>query len=242
MNNNIFSKKKLIVLALLSIILIFCILLVVVYYREIAEFSDLTDIEKSAAKIRDWVNSWGILSPIVFIFLQIFQVVIFIIPGEVPQIAGGYLFGFFLGIILSTIGIAIGSAINFYLARFLGIDFIKRLLPHKSLEKMRKLISGTRSALIYFIIFLIPGIPKDVIAYVAGLSNIKFWVFIVISSGGRLLGLILSVIIGVALAEKNWMVAIVTAFCGVILIVIGIIYRDRLYNLLKRITEQPEKQ
>jgi len=230
------AKKRLGVIIFLFIFLGILVLLIIVFHQEIWKVFESVDT------IREWVNSWGILSPLVFVFLQIIQVVIFIIPGEVPQIAGGYLFGFFWGIILSTIGIAIGSAINFYLARFLGLPFVEALLPHKSLLKMRKLISGTRSALVYFIIFLIPGIPKDVIAYVAGLSNIKFWVFIVISSGGRLLGLILSVIIGVALAEKNWMLAIVTAFCGIILIVIGIIYRDRLYNLLKRITEQPEKQ
>jgi len=212
------TKKRLGVIIFLFTFLGILFLLIIVFHQEIWKIFESVDT------IREWVNSWGILSPLVFVFLQIIQVVIFIIPGEVPQIAGGYLFGLFWGIVLSTIGIAIGSAVNFYLARFLGLPFVEALLPHKSLLKMRKLISGTRSALVYFIIFLIPGIPKDVIAYVAGLSNIKFWVFIVISSGGRLLGLILSVII------------------GVILIVIGIIYRDRLYNLLKRITEQSEKQ
>jgi uncharacterized membrane protein YdjX (TVP38/TMEM64 family) len=234
MENSHSHKKRLIVIIFLNFFLIILVLLIILFHREIWKIFESVD------SIREWVNSWGILSPLVFVFLQIIQVVIFIIPGEIPQIAGGYLFGFFWGIVLSTIGIAAGSAINFYLARFLGLPFVEALLPHKTLEKMRTLISGTRSALLYFIIFLIPGIPKDVIAYVAGLSSIKFWVFITISSGGRLLGLILSVIIGVAIACKNWLLAVITTLFGLILIVIGIIYRDKLYNILKRITEQRE--
>ncbi|MBN1797045.1 MAG: TVP38/TMEM64 family protein [Spirochaetales bacterium] len=234
MENSSSARKKLGVIIFLCAFFIILIFVIILFHQQIWKIFESVDT------VREWVNSWGILSPLVFILLQIIQVVVFIIPGEIPQIAGGYLFGFFWGILLSTVGIAIGSAINFYLARFLGLPFVEALLPHKSLEKVRKLISGTRSALIYFIIFLIPGIPKDVIAYVAGISRIKFWVFITISSGGRLLGLILSVIIGVALADKNWLVAIITALCGIILIVIGIIYRDKLYTFLKRITEQPE--
>ena len=205
MENSSSAKNRFIVIIFLCIFLFILVLFIIFFHQEIWKIFESVDT------IRDWVNSWGILAPLVFVFLQIIQVVIFIIPGEIPQIAGGYLFGFFWGIVLSTVGIAIGSAINFYLARILGLPFVEALMPRKSLEKIRTLISGTRSSLIYFIIFLIPGIPKDVIAYVAGLSNIKFWVFIAISSSGRLLGLIISVIIGVAIAEKNWFIVIITS-------------------------------
>jgi uncharacterized membrane protein YdjX (TVP38/TMEM64 family) len=235
MDDKVPVKKRFGLLLGLSAVLVISIILIVLYHR------DIWRVFQSVDSIRAWVNSWGLLAPLVFVILQIIQVVIFIIPGEVPQIAGGYLFGFFWGIVLSTIGIGIGSAINFYLARLWGLSFVEAILPHNTLIKMRKLISGTRSTLLYFIIFLIPGIPKDVIAYVAGLSKIKFWVFIFISSSGRLLGLILSVIIGVALADGNWLLGTVTALFGVGLIIIGIVYRDKLYNLLKRLTEQPGK-
>jgi uncharacterized membrane protein YdjX (TVP38/TMEM64 family) len=240
MNNSISSRKKLILIVILVAIFVFSLVLVVIYYREICAFSDLGNIEQSAAKVKQWINSWGFLAPLIFILFQILQVVIFIIPGEVPEVAGGWLFGFWGGIFFSTVGIAIGSAVNFYLARFLGLAFVQKILPHKSLEKMQKLISGAKSALIYFIIFLIPGIPKDVIAYVAGLSKIRFWLFILISSGGRLLGLILSVIIGVALADGNWLLVVITAIIGIVLIIIGIIYRQKLYYLLTRLTKNPE--
>jgi uncharacterized membrane protein YdjX (TVP38/TMEM64 family) len=235
MDERVSAKKRFGIMLVFSALIIILVILIVLFHREIWQ------VFQSVDSIRAWVNSWGLLAPLVFVILQIIQVVIFIIPGEIPQIAGGYLFGFFWGIVLSTIGIGIGSAVNFYLARMWGLRFVEAILPHATLGKMRKLISGTRSTLLYFIVFLIPGIPKDVIAYVAGLSKIKFWVFIFISSSGRLLGLILSVIIGVALADGNWLLGTVTALLGVGLIIIGIIYREKLYDLLKRVTEQPGK-
>ncbi len=233
MENTGTKKNRVLFLLISSVVIIITVVLIVIFHREI------WSVFESVDSIRNWVDSWGILAPVLFVFLQIVQVVIFIIPGEIPQIAGGYLFGFFWGILLSTIGIGIGSTVNFYLARLWGLNFVEAILPHKTLLKMQKLISDSRSGLIYFIIFLIPGIPKDVIAYVAGLSKIRFWSFIIISSSGRLLGLILTVIIGVALADKNWFLAIVTVIFGLILVIVGIIYRERLFTLLKRLTEHP---
>jgi len=227
-------KGKLLSLIAFPLLIVSIVMIVIIFHKEIWLFF-ATD-ENNTQSIQKWLDSWGIIAPLAFIALQILQVVIFIIPGEVTQIAGGFFFGYGLGIIYSSIGIAIGSAINFYLARTLGMRFVSALFTQKTTDKMEKVISSSKSIAIYFILFLIPGIPKDVICYVAGLSRIRFITFIILSSVGRLPGLILSVIVGVALANKDWLTTGIAIFIAIILLFFSFIWREKIIRFIQNIT------
>ncbi|HEY9593010.1 MAG TPA: TVP38/TMEM64 family protein, partial [Spirochaetia bacterium] len=74
---------------------------------------ELWRIFASGQRLREWIAGWGAWAPLIFVGIQIVQVVIFAIPGEVTQIAGGYLFGGWLGLLLSVAGITIGSTLAF---------------------------------------------------------------------------------------------------------------------------------
>jgi uncharacterized membrane protein YdjX (TVP38/TMEM64 family) len=180
-----------------------------------------------------WIEGFGIWGPVAFVFLQIIQVVIFIIPGEIPQVAGGLLFGIIGGTIYSTIGIAIGSAVNFYLARFFKTSFVEKLFSRENLRKIQRLISSSRSVVVYFFLFLIPGIPKDIISYVAGLSHIRFRIFILISTVGRLPGLLISVCAGETLAEKNYLATGILVAVGLALIGLGFLFRNPIIRFIE---------
>lgn len=138
---------------------------------------ELWDLFSSRHELRAWIQGWGVWAPLVFIGIQALQVIVFIIPGEVAQILGGYLFGAWKGTLLSVLGILIGSAVDFGLARALGRPFVAALVPPERLESMEKLLSTRSARIIFFLLFLIPGIPKDILCYVAGLTPIGFLFF-----------------------------------------------------------------
>ena len=202
----------------------------------------LMNIFSSPEKLKAWLKSGRILTPLLFIGLQALQVVVFIIPGEVPQIAGGYLFGILDGILLSIAGIAAGSIISFYLARILGVPFIQSIFKPEQVKKTEQLIVSPRSKLAFFLLFLIPGIPKDILCYIAGLSPMKIYTFLIISTVGRLPGIIGSVLMGDAAAGKRWIFAGIIFTAAVILFFTGFIYREKLEQWISSLSHKSKKK
>lgn len=204
-------------------------ILVVFLFRE-----DIWQAFSSAERIQEVVASWGVSAPLGFIFLQFIQVVIFIIPGEIPQIAGGFLFGMWLGSFYSIAGILLGSAFNFFLARLLGVPFVRTLFKPERIGKFNKITHSTRAQIAFFLLFVIPGIPKDSLCYVAGLSSLRFPAFLFITTVGRLPGIIGSAAMGDAAASSRWVLAIIILSIATILFVLGLIFRERIHVFIER--------
>jgi len=113
--------------------------------------------------LKQTLRAWGILAPVVFIALQALQVIIAPIPGEVTGILGGYLFGEWLGLFYSTIGLTLGSLGAFGLGRWLGAHFVRTPVSQQTWDKMGFIVEA-EGAILCFIIYLIPGLPKDMSA------------------------------------------------------------------------------
>ena len=133
------------------------------------------------------VESWGWMGPLVFIVIQALQVIISPIPGEATGLAGGFLFGVGLGFVYSTIGLTAGTLACFGIGRWLGAGFVQRFVAEHHWEKMGFVVEA-EGAILCFILYLIPGFPKDIISYLFGLSPMSFWVFAVVSTLGRVPG------------------------------------------------------
>jgi len=193
--------------------------------------------------IRDWLKQWGPWAPVVFVFLQVLQVVVFVLPGEVTQIAGGWLFGLGLGSLLSLVGIALGSAIAFCLTRWLGIAFVHRIAGPHTVAQFDGLMASPKFIGTLFLLFLIPGIPKDVLCYVAGLSRLKFLPFLLISSLARLPGILGSSLMGKALFQGNWALLALVAGGALVLFGLGWWFREPIFRLVAKFTvEESEKK
>ncbi len=189
----------------------------------------------SPQTVREWVVGWGLVAPLVFIALQVLQVVLFVIPGEVTQIAGGYLFGMWLGAFYSVVGISIGSAVNFILGRILGVPFVEAVFGAERLKRFGNILSSKRATTAFFLLFAIPGIPKDALSYVAGLSSLGFGWFLLVSTVGRLPGILGSSAIGGAAARQMWLTVGFIVVAATILLVIGLLYREQLHRIVERI-------
>ncbi|HET7874897.1 MAG TPA: TVP38/TMEM64 family protein [Methylomirabilota bacterium] len=137
--------------------------------------------------LADQLRRWGVLAPLVFIVFQALQVVIAPIPGELTGILGGLLFGQWLGLLYSTVGLTLGSMAAFGVGRWLGAHYVQRFVSEETWNKLGFIVEA-EGAILCFIVYLIPGLPKDMVCYLFGLSPMPFWVFTLVSSLGRIPG------------------------------------------------------
>jgi len=214
-------------------LLIAAVVVVVVIWRD-----QIWQVFASVKDLREWVAGWGPVAPLVFVALQALQVVVFVIPGEVPQIAGGYLFGGGLGLVLSSVGIGVGSTIAFFVSRLLGKPFVGALFAKESLAKSEKLLAAPSAKIVFFLLFLIPGIPKDILCYVGGISPLRYPFFIGASMLARLPGLVGSTFIGQAAAAKSWVLLVVLSVLSLILFVLGLVFRPRIQAWVEKLAEK----
>jgi uncharacterized membrane protein YdjX (TVP38/TMEM64 family) len=155
------------------------------------------------AFLRESVASWGWAAPIVFVLIQALQVIISPIPGEITGPVGGALFGTTWGVIYSTIGLSVGTTICFLLGRLYGEPLVRPLLSEHHWARMNFILE-TEGAILCFVIYLMPGFPKDIVSYLFGISPIPFWVFAVVSSVGRIPGTWVSSYVGAHVAEQEY--------------------------------------
>jgi uncharacterized membrane protein YdjX (TVP38/TMEM64 family) len=190
---------------------------------------------RSPEALREWIRSTGVVAPLVFVAVQAFQVIFFFVPGEIPQVAGGYLFGLYKGTALSVTGITLGASFNFLMSRILGVPFVNILFKPENVERTRRIARSPKARLSFFLFFLIPGIPKDILCYVAGLSIMRLHTFLLFSTLGRIPGIIGSALIGDAAADRRWILAGTIFFIAVVLFVLGFLFRERIQRVLEEI-------
>jgi uncharacterized membrane protein YdjX (TVP38/TMEM64 family) len=154
-------------------------------------------------RLRDFVLSFGAYSKIVFISLQILQVLLAPIPGEITGFLGGYLYGRVLGTVLSTVGLGLGATIAFEAARFFGTPIVKKIVKKEIMDRFDHFVTH-RGLRIVFVLFLIPGFPKDSLCYLLGLTHMRRLDFILMNVFGRLPGTLILALQGEAVRTKHY--------------------------------------
>lgn len=177
-------------------------------------------------RFRQWVNDNGVWSRFAYIGMMLLQIVIAVLPGEPFEIAAGYAFGAVEGTLLCVAASTLGSLTVFLLVRRFGVPLVEIFFPEDKLRSIRFLKTTPKRDFIFFIIFMIPGTPKDLLCYFAGLTDIKFTVWLLICSLGRLPAIVTSTVGGDALGTSNyWFAAIVFAVTLAISIVGLLVYK-----------------
>jgi uncharacterized membrane protein YdjX (TVP38/TMEM64 family) len=222
------------ILSLLAFPGLFLALLVVTFVLR----RQLLSLFSSPQMLREWIRGTGVVAPLVFVAVQAFQVVVFFIPGEIPQVAGGYLFGLWKGTLLSLAGITLGATFNFVISRILGIPFVNALFKPENVERTRRIANSPKARVSFFLFFLIPGIPKDILCYVAGLSIMKLHIFLLFSTLGRIPGILGSALMGDAAAERRWILAGTILFVAAVLFVLGFLFREQIQRVLERLARR----
>ena len=185
-------------------------------------------------KMTIFLDSLGPLSFIGFIFLQASQVIISPIPGEVTGIIGGFLYGKFLGILLSTIGLTIGSWTAFSLSRWLGGPFVEKFVRKETMSRYDYLLHH-KGAFLVFLLFLIPGFPKDLLCYILGLGHLSTKEFLVISTVGRFMGTVLLTLGGDYIRHHQYYRFSALLGIAIIFLFLSLVYRDKIEKLFRRL-------
>lgn len=159
-------------------------------------------------KFRAWVDSNGLRGRLAYIGMVIVQVVVALIPGEPFEIAGGYAFGALEGTVLCLIASTIGSMLVFVLVRRFGIRLVQIFFSKEKLQTLRFLRASPKRDILYLLIYMIPGTPKDLLCYFAGLTDIRLPVWLIICSLGRIPAIVTSTVGGSALSTKNYWTAL----------------------------------
>ncbi len=139
----------------------------------------------------------------IFIGLQILQVIAAPLPGEVTGFVGGIVFGAAGGIIYSTIGLGIGSWLAFVLSRTAGRPLVEKIISPETIKRYDYVMEH-RGKFLAFLMFLIPGFPKDILCYILGLGHMRHRDFLLVSTTGRLLGTVLLTLEGEFLRDKHY--------------------------------------
>jgi len=204
-------------------------------YRELFEFY------ANPKAIAQHIKDAGPYGPIVFIILQALQVVAHPIPGEATGILGGYLFGTLPGLIYSTIGLTLGSCLGFGLGRWLGLPFVRRFVKQETYHRF-DFLTGARGELVVFLLFLIPGFPKDILCFLLGASPLPFGTFFLVSTVGRIPGTWLLSIQGTQVRGHQYVsLFILLSLLAVALLVLHL-NRDRLFDWMKRRHHRKEQK
>jgi len=194
----------------------------------------LTRFISNANQMGEYLASFGMWGAAVFVLLQAVQVILAPIPGEVTQFAGGFIYGTLPGTIFSVLGILMGSMVVFGLGRWIGLPLLKVVIPEKSFQKFAFLLNHPKTEIVILILFLIPGSPKDVLTYIAGLTPVKPVHFFVAAMVARFPGILLSSYIGAHVEAKAYGPVIVASVIALGFFVVGVLMQDRMVGMIKR--------
>jgi len=197
------------------------------------EVASATAFYHSKEGVRTFLQSLGPYSTAAFILLQAGQVVLSPIPGELTGIVGGYVYGVWFGFILSTLGLTLGSWLVFELARILGRPFVERVVSKRLLDRF-DFLSKESGAVVCFVLFAFPGFPKDALSYLLGVSRMRFGIFMVVSTFGRMPGTYVLSLQGATLRNEDYFTAAAVALACGFLLLIAYLFRERLFRRLRR--------
>ena len=186
--------------------------------------------------LRDYIRSFGAASWLVFLGLQFMQVFVALIPGELLESVAGFAFGPLVGTLLCYIGIALASVLVFQLTRRFGVKLVEIFISREKINELRFLNTEKKRNYLIFIMFFIPGTPKDLLTYFVGLTRIKLSTFLIISLLARIPSVVSSTFGGHLLGEGEYMGAVILYGVTGLVSLIGMIG----YNLWMKHRDKPK--
>jgi len=185
-------------------------------------------------RLKGIILSFGSWAPLIFISIQVLQVVVAPIPGGPIEFLGGYLFGTKAGFFYSMVGLVLGSLLAFGLARLFEKWAVEKLVSSKTMEKFNYLFSH-EGAILSFLLYLIPGFPKDALCYILGLTPMHVGIFLVISTLGRIPGTLMTTLQGAKAFDHQYKIVLILSGISAAMILIFYIYHEEIHRWIKRL-------
>lgn len=220
MDNSDYNRNRKLLAGISAAVAVILILFITwLLWRWLSSFSQET--------LRDYIRSFGAAGWIVFLLLQILQVFIALIPGELLESAAGFVFGPLFGTLLCYAGIVIASSLVFFLTRKFGVKLVEVFVSREKINRLSFLNTDKKRNLLIFFVFFIPGTPKDLLTYFVGLTEIKLSTFFAISLVARIPSVVTSTCGGHLLGEGRYTTAIVVYAVTAIISLLGMLCYNR---------------
>ncbi len=180
------------------------------------------------------ITSQGPLGVLILLGMQLLQIIVAFIPGEVVQIAAGMMYGPLWGSVVILVGCVLSSMVVYELVHKLGAPFVRSMVGEKQLLKFRQFELSGKFGVTVFILFLIPGFPKDVLIYIVPLSDMNLRTFLLLSTIGRTPGVIISTYAAAGLADGNIVTSVIIFVVAALIAIIVLLLRNRIIDAISR--------
>jgi uncharacterized membrane protein YdjX (TVP38/TMEM64 family) len=212
-----------------------CAFLIYRYHSEIwVQATKLYHLFGSRRELKRFITSFGAYSPLAYILLQVIQVIVAPIPGGAIEFLGGYIFGVRAGFVYSMIGLLFGSWMAFGLARIFEKWAVEKFVSPATRKKFDYLV-GHEGVILSFLLFLIPGFPKDALCYILGLTPMHAGIFLLISTIGRIPGTLIATLQGAKAFDEQYMSFLILLGASTLVFLVFYIYHDEIHEFIKGI-------
>jgi len=198
------KRERIIKIVAVAIIAALCIAGMIIYLRI---GKPLTELVRDPERLRAWMESYGWKSRLVYMAIVCLQVIVAVIPGEPLELAGGYLFGGLEGTLLCMAGIALGSMVVFGTVRLFGRRLVEVFFSREKIDSLKIMQNPKRLGVIMIVLMMLPGTPKDLLTYCAGLTPVSFGAWMLICTVCRIPSVITSTVGGGAIGSGDYLAA-----------------------------------
>ncbi len=188
---------------------------------------------EAQAKLGQLISSWGALGVLALLGIQVLQIVVAFIPGEPVELLAGVLYGGVFGTLICIAGCVLASSMVFWLTRKLGGRLTQKLFTPKRMAEYAFLRDAKKQELLIFVLFLIPGTPKDMLTYLVALTPMRLPQFLLLSNLARLPSLVSSTFLGAAARQGQWGLVLALFLVTGALGIAGILLKDRFLKFSK---------
>ena len=195
------------------------------------------------AIVRDMIGDHYLLGAIAMVLISAFQVIIALLPGEAVELAAGFCFGPWMGSLFCLLGIILGSCTTILLVRKFGTRFVYAFYPKEKIDNLPILREPRKRDILTFILFVIPGTPKDLFTYAIGLTSMSIPRYLLLTTLSRFPSVILSTLSGDAVGTRDYTAAIIFVIVTAVVSGIGLlIYNAILTRRQKKHRNEEENQ
>ena len=192
----------------------------------IAELTEPGGLER----VVEDVQNAGVGGVFMLLGFQFLQIVVAFIPGEVVQIAAGMMYGPWGGALIVLVGCIVSSAFIFVVVHKLGAPFVRAMIPEKWMGKLEKFEQSEKLDVMVFVLFLIPGLPKDVFTYLVPLTNMGLRDFLFLANVGRIPGILISTFGAAGLIEGDYTQSIVLFAAAAVIAVVALVMHEKILH------------
>ena len=223
------TKKQIAAIILIGVVVLAVLGAVIYFWPYIMSLQE----EENQKIFQDWVRSFGPWGVIILLAIQVLQIILFFIPGEVIEFSSGLLYGIFGGYLICITGQILAIMLTYLLFRIFGKALVDKMVDKETMDKVDQ--RNTRAEVLLFFCLLIPGIPKDVFNFVAPYCKVPMWKYIVITLIARFPTVFSSILMGAAILNGQFNLSFIVLVISATIGICGIIFNKQIVKFIEKI-------